>query len=27
MLTGTANFRNRYYHRPTDTPDTIDYPR
>ncbi|MFF4228912.1 M28 family peptidase [Streptomyces sp. NPDC001820] len=27
MLTGTANFRNRNYHRPTDTPDTIDYRR
>ncbi|MET9655728.1 M28 family peptidase [Streptomyces sp. NPDC006510] len=27
MLTGTAKFRNRHYHRPTDTPDTIDYRR
>jgi acetylornithine deacetylase/succinyl-diaminopimelate desuccinylase-like protein len=27
MLTGTANFRNRHYHQPTDTPDTLDYPR
>ncbi len=27
MLTGTAEFRNRHYHRPTDTPDTLDYPR
>jgi hypothetical protein len=25
MLTGTATFRNRNYHRPTDTPDTLDY--
>ncbi|MGW7052779.1 M28 family peptidase [Streptomyces sp. NPDC054887] len=27
MLTGTANFRNPHYHRPTDTPDTLDYAR
>ncbi|MCX4597527.1 M28 family peptidase [Streptomyces sp. NBC_01549] len=27
MLTGTANFRNAHYHRPTDTPETLDYPR
>ncbi|WP_329112886.1 M28 family peptidase [Streptomyces sp. NBC_01353] len=27
MLTGTANFRNPRYHRPTDTPDTLDYDR
>ncbi|MET9514847.1 M28 family peptidase [Streptomyces sp. NPDC002994] len=27
MLTGTANFRNPHYHRPTDTPDTLDYGR
>ncbi|WP_308377942.1 M28 family peptidase [Streptomyces sp. ISL-98] len=27
MLTGTANFRNPNYHRPTDTPDTLDYGR
>ncbi|MGW3985183.1 M28 family peptidase [Streptomyces mirabilis] len=27
MLTGTANFRNTHYHRPTDTPETLDYPR
>jgi hypothetical protein len=27
MLTGTANFRNPHYHRPTDVPDTLDYPR
>jgi hypothetical protein len=25
MLTSTANFRNRHYHQPTDTPDTLDY--
>ncbi|MEU9861168.1 M28 family peptidase [Streptomyces sp. NPDC047971] len=24
MLTGTANFRNPHYHRPTDTPDSVD---
>ncbi len=24
MLTDTANFRNPHYHRPTDTPDTLD---
>ncbi|MEU4269966.1 M28 family peptidase [Streptomyces sp. NPDC026092] len=24
LLTGTANFRNPHYHRPTDTPDTVD---
>lgn len=24
-VTDTANFRNPHYHRPTDTPDTIDY--
>lgn len=24
ILTDTANFRNPHYHRPTDTPDTID---
>ncbi|MFI1394329.1 M28 family peptidase [Streptomyces sp. NPDC020681] len=27
MLTNTANFRNPNYHRPTDTPDTLDYAR
>ncbi|MFJ8648803.1 M28 family peptidase [Streptomyces sp. NPDC093546] len=27
MLTSTANFRNSHYHQPTDTPDTLDYPR
>jgi hypothetical protein len=27
MLTDTANFRNPNYHKPTDTPDTIDMPR
>jgi len=25
QVTNTANFRNRNYHRPTDTPDTLDY--
>lgn len=24
MVTDTANFRNPHYHRPTDTPDTLD---
>jgi Peptidase family M28 len=27
LVTGTADFRNRHYHRATDTPDTLDYPR
>lgn len=27
MITDTANFRNPHYHRPTDTPDTLDYAR
>lgn len=27
LLTDTANLRNRHYHRATDTPDTLDYPR
>lgn len=27
MITDTANFRNPHYHQPTDTPDTLDYPR
>ncbi|MGW1270250.1 M28 family peptidase [Streptomyces sp. NPDC002491] len=27
MLTSTANFRNRHYHRPTDTADLLDYDR
>ena len=27
MLTDTANFRNPNYHKPTDTPGTIDMPR
>jgi len=27
MVTDTANLRNPNYHRPTDTPDTLDYPR
>lgn len=26
MITDTANFRNPHYHRPTDIPDTLDYP-
>jgi Zn-dependent M28 family amino/carboxypeptidase len=26
MWTDTAEFRNPNYHRPTDTPDTLDYP-
>ncbi len=25
QVTNTANFRNPNYHRPTDTPDTLDY--
>jgi hypothetical protein len=25
QVTNTANFRNPHYHRPTDTPDTLDY--
>jgi hypothetical protein len=25
MWTDTAEFRNPHYHRPTDTPDTLDY--
>lgn len=25
MWTDTAEFRNPNYHRPTDTPDTLDY--
>ena len=25
MITDTANFRNPNYHRPTDTPETLDY--
>ena len=25
MVTDTADFRNPHYHRPTDTPDTLDY--
>jgi Zn-dependent M28 family amino/carboxypeptidase len=25
LWTDTANFRNPHYHRPTDTPDTLDY--
>jgi Zn-dependent M28 family amino/carboxypeptidase len=25
QVTDTANFRNPHYHRPTDTPDTLDY--
>lgn len=25
MWTDTANFRNPHYHRPTDTPETLDY--
>jgi hypothetical protein len=24
MISDTANFRNPHYHRPTDTPDTVD---
>jgi Zn-dependent M28 family amino/carboxypeptidase len=27
QVTDTANFRNPHYHRPTDTPDTLDYTR
>jgi hypothetical protein len=27
MVTDTAPFRNPHYHRPTDTPDTLDYER
>jgi Zn-dependent M28 family amino/carboxypeptidase len=27
MVTDTANFRYRYYHRPEDTPDQLDYDR
>jgi hypothetical protein len=27
MVTDTANYRTPHYHRPTDTPDTLDYPR
>jgi hypothetical protein len=27
LLTDTADFRNPNYHRPTDTPDTLDYTR
>ena len=27
LVTDTANFRNPNYHRPTDTPDTLDYER
>jgi Zn-dependent M28 family amino/carboxypeptidase len=25
QITDTANFRNPHYHRPSDTPDTLDY--
>jgi hypothetical protein len=27
MITDTADFRNPNYHRPTDTPDTLNYNR
>lgn len=27
MVTDTANFRNPHYHRPSDTPDTLNYDR
>jgi Peptidase family M28 len=27
LVTDTANFRNPHYHQPTDTPETLDYPR
>ena len=27
LVTDTADFRNPHYHRPTDTPDTLDYAR
>ena len=27
FLTDTANFRNPHYHRPSDTPETLDYER
>jgi hypothetical protein len=26
MITDTSFMRNPHYHRPTDTPDTLDYP-
>ena len=26
MITDTSFYRNPHYHRPTDTPDTLDYP-
>jgi Zn-dependent M28 family amino/carboxypeptidase len=25
QVTNTANFRSPHYHRPSDTPDTLDY--
>jgi hypothetical protein len=27
MVTDTAFYRNPHYHRPSDTPDTLDYRR
>ncbi len=27
MISDTANFRNPHYHKPSDTPDTLDYDR
>jgi Zn-dependent M28 family amino/carboxypeptidase len=27
QITDTANFRNPHYHRPSDTPGTLDYDR
>ena len=27
MVTDTAFFRNPHYHKTSDTPDTLDYPR
>jgi hypothetical protein len=27
MITDTAFYRNPHYHQPTDTPETLDYPR
>jgi hypothetical protein len=26
MITDTSFMRNPHYHRPSDTPDTLDYP-
>jgi hypothetical protein len=27
MITDTSFLRNPHYHEPTDTPETLDYPR